>query len=267
MHIFGFVDNEVQDLRYDKKAGHCAGKPLVAGTISVGRAEAVSMGAMAIMFLAALAMRTPIAGLPLFAAIGMALIYNRYSKRIPMMDLAIAAWGFLFFLFGVMYVTGKDFHLDPLVLMVGIAVFLHFMFNNQILGGKKDLESDRKAGVRNFATTTDEAGFMRMAAVLKAGFLLAAGSAVMMIGSVPILLLFMLSLYFQFMYSIEALEDHPRPRMLKAMAVHEVAAYSVLPLIVAHWDPLVGLGLFVLPLGWFVAFNKLEYGTRLTPKV
>jgi len=147
-HYAGFALNEFFDERIDRLSGELSGKPLLAGDISAAWAKLSSVAAIsASLLLTWFFAPRPLAGLAINAgALALAVLYDSMGKRVPGMDVALAASAALGVLFGpVAY--GSEIGALPALLAAAFAVQL--LLQNTA-AGLKDLDQDALAGAVSF---------------------------------------------------------------------------------------------------------------------
>jgi 4-hydroxybenzoate polyprenyltransferase len=270
MHVYGFAQNELLDREIDEKAGHLNHKPLINGAIAKEQALKFTVVAFVLMFaiaLLGLSNREATTALVISAFFGT--FYNLTSKHIIFSDLLIGAWAYFLFIFGALTVApGGWASVGPVAIFLALMVFLQILYNNMILGGLKDKESDRLAGVKNFATLSSDTSVRAMGAILKMSIWIIALVLLTSLNSNPIFLMMMLVLIVIQASQILALRrDIKRGEMLRVMAIHEISTYAMFPLILSTamgWPAII---LIVIPVLFIVVFNRILWGTTLRPKI
>ena len=285
VHIFGFVHNEVMDLRFDRKNPRNREKPLVKGTISVRFARSLYLFSIIVaVLLMQFHFKQLEATLLLSIAILFGSIYNILGKRVPAMDISLAMWAFLYLLTGARAHAG----LSPEIYLFALLAGLQILFNNGIIGGLKDAIADREAGARTMAAEMrvrgDENGLtipatfkliswtIKLAQVASGLFLLYYFDVLRGLSKTGKITLFAIALLFAFIMIISqgiALEKKMvRMDMLRIFAVHEFATVCFTYAIAV---PFIGMTsavlLFLIPLLWFFSFNRFLYGTVFVPRV
>ena len=126
-HIYGFVINDVIDIRLDKLSKDLSARPLVRGSITRRAAVIFAISCMIGSFLLSLVFFSDmfrylvLAGI-LFIAYFLATVYNIASKKYPGMDLVLASAIFFFILFGA-WTIGAPTTLAYLVALIGVSRF------------------------------------------------------------------------------------------------------------------------------------------------
>jgi 4-hydroxybenzoate polyprenyltransferase len=286
-HFFGFVHNELADREVDAKAAYRRPKPLPQGEIPLSTAWALALaGLIAGLFWAFLLGMS--AGPWVFvlsaAAAALAAGYNVWGKSLVGGDLFLSG-SIACFVFSGAAVAG-DLHVifSTGAVLVASLTGLIIFFNNGFEGGFKDHESDKLGGKRTLINALRDRSakydspdgliiFAQMAVhgvmwVMVALMVMGPFSAgplyfdLARMGAAGAMVAMMAKLY------VRGIAAPERKRMLTLFAAHEMLAVLLFPLIlVPFFAPLLALALFVAPLLWFVAFNRVLYGTFAAPDV
>jgi 4-hydroxybenzoate polyprenyltransferase len=291
MHIYGFVMNEWADIEVDRASSDLQDKPLVSGEISPGEAKWTAIVAFALCFVPlALVTQDPMPHITLLCALMVAGAYDLWGKRLPL-DVLLAGSITLLLMVGAQALGGFDPNYAPhmtLLACVGGLQFLQNMYQNAIEGGIKDADHDAAAGARTYAAILGvrvnadgdmETGglFTNSALVMKAiqiVILLYTAVEVTDLSSEgsSTLLWVILFASIALMVVTASIMLPPvrfdRSRLKRLFSIHELATYAAILTVVV---PLVGgwvaLGLFLLPMVWFMAINRLLFGGSLEPGV
>lgn len=291
MHIFGFVLNEYCDIEVDRHAKLLLDKPLVSGRISpkkaltfVGIAFAVAYLLTILFFFSAYTI------LVLFLSTIFVIIYDVLGKKVPGLDISLAAGtGIFLILGGYAFLSNKpDAALPPLIYVFSFLVFLQILFNNAVEGGLKDVKSDASAGVRTLAMVLGvkpplkiNKGFKIFAYGIKIihllivwlvlinlqDFVASTINAPYLFGTYIFAALFSLAILYTTWNFLEN-EIGDREKLKRIFSIHEIStAYLVIIVLL----PIIGIGLtlflLVLPLFWYIGFNALLYGNPMCPNV
>jgi len=171
MHIYGFVQNEYEDMDVDKRSEHLQKKPLVSGAMGPKQAQRMIAGAFVLLLVigAYLVDLRLFPMIVLMASVLCGTLYNIYGKRMPL-DLVLGGWAGLLLLFGSLCVVDE---IKLLPLIFAGAAMLHITFNNSVEGGLKDIATDLRAGVKTLAVKLDvtekriSSGFIAYSLVVK----------------------------------------------------------------------------------------------------
>ena len=290
-HVFGFVLNEWADLEVDRASDDLRDKPLVSGAVPTLEAKRTAIVAAVATFpVLALVTIDPWAHMALLGAIAMGTGYDLYGKRVPL-DVLLAGSITLLLLTGAMALGDFDPNYAPhltLLACVGGLQFLQNLYQNAIEGGLKDADHDAKAGARTFAAVlgvrVGEGGELDGGKVFNASALLMKASHVSLLlytavevtdltdhGSSTVLWsLLVLSVTVMVVTTGLMLPpvEFERSRLKRVFSIHELATFAAIVVVIT---PLLGewvaLGLFLLPMVWFMAVNRLLFGGTLEPGV
>ena len=146
-HAFGFALNEYWDRDVDRLAADLSDKPLVSGDLDDSSALRFACACVVISLVAGFGAVGDSGGRAILVlAIALAALYNRFSKRWPFVDWAVAgAMGGLV-IFGGEMVGG----LSPLGWTITVLLVLQLLLQNT-LAHLKDLRQDAASGARNAA--------------------------------------------------------------------------------------------------------------------
>lgn len=291
LHIYGFVLNEWADVEVDRASPDLRHKPLVSGEISRKEAFWTAIVAGALSFVAlALVTLDPVTHLALLASVLVAGAYDLFGKKAPL-DVLLAGSITLLFLVGAMSLG----HFDPsydkhmtIFLCIGGLQFLQNLYQNAIEGGIKDADHDAAAGARTYGAllgvrVTEEGeletgwSFTNSAMIMKGvqiALLLYTAIEVTALGlmecstilwGVLIMAIFVMMVTSSMMLPPVRFD---RSRLKRIFSIHELATFAaimvvILPLI-GEWRTLI---LFLLPMVWFGAVNRLLFGGTLEPGV
>ena len=291
-HGWGFSMNEILDQEIDGKSGDLTNKPLVSGKVSSGQARVVSASFLilsgTVFIVAAFMTGAGILSIaaPFLLSTALGSLYNIYGKKVPLMDIPLSGWMFFLVVTGA-YAGGGDAASFPVgVWAVAIMGALHILYNNSVEGGMKDVDNDRSQGSRTLAVVSGacydgqkmSAGpAMRIWAVLLrvlfavSGMVFSlfiaseAGWGEWIVVLVSILGLLLISDSMSLMIRDRVIK---RRKLLGRFAVHEIGSFAFTLLVIM---PVLGpwwvMGLFILPLLWFMSMNRLLYGNGMVPGV
>lgn len=271
MHTYGFTMNELLDRKVDSKCGHLNHKPLVNGRASKEIATLIVVTSALMMFsITLIHYENYLAAEILLLSMVLGLAYNCTSKFIPFSDVFIASWAMSLMIYGFVLVGGS-FNEPAEILAISYMAFLQILFNNMILGGLKDRESDAKAGVRNFATTFKNGTFSMVAWGTKILFVAASMAALVVVGlGVAVPLMFVVAVI-QLLLALEIItcesRGGSRERMLKLMGMHEIATFSSFAIVMLAVSATAPILMMLIPTVWLIAMNRVLYKTTINPKV
>jgi len=290
-HVFGFVLNEWADLEVDRASEDLQDKPLVSGQVPPAEAKWTAIAAAGLAFVPlAVVSLDPWAHLALLGAILVGGAYDLWGKRLPL-DLLLAGSITLLLMAGALGLGDLDLgHARHLTLLacVGGLQFLQNLYQNAIEGGIKDADHDAVAGARTYAALlgvrigpegdlVSGPAFNGSAIAMKAlqiSLLLYTAVEVSDLpghGQGPLMGV-LLGLAISGMVVTTGLMLPPtrfdRARLRRTFSVHELSTFGAIMLVLA---PLIGpteaLGLFLLPMAWFMAVNRLLFSGALEPGV
>jgi 4-hydroxybenzoate polyprenyltransferase len=291
LHVFGFVLNEWADMEIDRASEDLQDKPLVSGEISPDEAKWTAIVAAGLTFVPlALVTLDPWPHAALLCSVLAAAAYDLWGKRFPL-DVVLAGSITFLMMAGVLALGNFDRDHGAHVTLLGCVAGLQFiqnLYQNAIEGGLKDADHDAAAGAKTYAALLGvrigDDGELRTG-----GFF--TNSALVMKAIQIVLLLytavevtdldahegsvFLWALLFAAiagMVVTTSLMLPPvgwdRSRLKRIFSIHELATFAAIILV---FVPLVGqwesLGLFLLPMVWFMAVNRLLFGGTLEPGV
>jgi 4-hydroxybenzoate polyprenyltransferase len=280
-HITGFVYNELCDLKIDKASDKLKGKPLVNGSVTVGRAKTIVIFSIVIIFMLTIVFfrERAIILIPIiFFTLLSGGLYDLFGKRFPHLDYFFAASIFFLAFYGGLSVT---YSFSSLAYIICALAFIQMLLQN-IVAGIKDVDHDYLAG--GISTP------LRMGVKIKGknilipkGFI-AYITSLKMIHVVLIFIPFYYKLiYFEnwqvylviilaaltifFMVKLLTAKFFSREKIMRAIGFHEMFAFMVVPLILFSYIGIVGaLILVFLPVVWLGVFLILLYG-KLMPEI
>ena len=281
-HVYGFVVNDIVDLRVDKLSSEISDRPLVSGTISKKNAWIFSIASMAMSLAIAsflsLQYYSFFPAMPLLIASALSItVYDFISKKYPAMDIFVGAGIFLLILYGAASV-GKPTELAWIVVLLGTIQVLFMQF---VAGGLKDAENDYRAKARTLAIkmgvrVENKKMFVPMSFKALAYFLQAMDVALIFISLIfifgfekSIVQISVLSILSVAMVAISAkllnMKKFDRNRARKLIGLHYYTNFSLVPIMLTPVNPWAALLVFV-PFGAFVLSNVTLHGTLLQPK-
>ena len=151
-HIYGFVINDVIDIKLDKLSKDLSARPLVRGSITRKRAAFFAISCLIGSFLLSFVFFSDLLGYAvlvciLLMAYFLATVYDIASKKYPGMDLVVASAIFFLILFGASTI-GTPTMLAYIVALIG---GIQVLFMNMINGAIKDIDHDKEGSANTVA--------------------------------------------------------------------------------------------------------------------
>jgi 4-hydroxybenzoate polyprenyltransferase len=280
-HAYGFVLNDVLDIRIDVLSKDLMARPLVNGSISRRKAVVFAVACMLAsfgltLFLLSEGTRYVSLLVVLATAFASATIYNVLSKKYPGMDIFVAGAVFFLILVGA-YAVGR---LTPLAWIVGVIGGLQVLFMNMINGAIKDIDHDKAGSARTLAIWLGarvQTGTLLLPLSFKTtGYAIEVSRTLLVflplvffapqlsIWIIPVLALFTL-LTFVSIHRLYSIKSYDRGRIRKGIGIIVIFMYATTPIMLSFLNPwflLVGL----VPPVWFVLSNLLLHNTVLEAK-
>lgn len=290
-HVYGFVLNEWADLEVDRASQDLGDKPLVSGRITPGEAKWTAVAAALLCFVPmALLTTDPWPHATLACAVLAAGAYDLWGKRFPL-DVVLAGSLTLILIAGAQAVGALDLSVPrhlTLLACVGGLQFLQNLYQNAIEGGIKDADHDAVAGARTYAAVLGvritEDGDVATGRVFTPSALVMKGvqMALLLYTAVkmtdlssqgfPGHLWLVLILALAVMVVTTSLMLPPvrfdRARLKRMFSIHELATFgAIMTVLVPLLGEEVAIGLFLLPMVWFMTVNRVLFGGTLEPGV
>ncbi len=280
-HIYGFVINDVIDIRLDKLSKDLSARPLVRGSITRRAAVVFAVSCMIVSFLLSLVFFSDLyrylvlAGILLLAYF-LATVYNVASKKYPGMDLVLASAIFFLILFGA-WTIGTPSKLAYIVALIG---GIQVLFMNMINGAIKDIDHDKEGSANTVAIRLGarvHAGFMVLPVSFKTtGYIIEMVRIVLIflpfviLGLSPslwqIALLVVLSFAtFYSIYRLFSIKTFDRAKIRKCIGIIVIFMYATAPIMLSSLNIYIILAALVQPL-WFFASNLVLHKTMFEPK-
>ncbi len=290
-HVYGFVLNEWADLEVDRASADLVGKPLVSGEIAPDEAKWTAIAAAVLCFVPmAVVTQDPMTHATLAGAVVLAAAYDLWGKRLPL-DVLLAGSITLLLIAGARAMGDFDASVPrhmTLLACVGGLQFLQNLYQNAIEGGIKDADHDAAAGARTYAAVlgvsiTEDGevqtgwAFTNSALVMKGvqiALLIYTAVEVTYLSSHASgdLLWVVLVLAIAGMVVTTSLMLPPvrfdRSRLKRVFSIHELMTFAaIMTVLVPLLGAWVALGLFLLPMVWFMVVNRALFGGTLEPGV
>lgn len=299
-HVYGFVLNEVVDVKVDAKASALSEKPLVKESIGRGRALAVAvfqipfLVLLGILFFGADAVSLTI----LFSSILLATVYDLKGKRFPfcpiLADIVLGLSISLLYLYGVVVVQLDvnqclDLAALNLPLLLACPPGLHLIFMNSVTGGLKDLDHDLLGGAQTtvnwlganltganqlyipralkiYALGLEGLWLLLLALPVPLGWLFY--TAAELTTTVIVLIGLSVVVFATVARCLRSWSTFDRERLKRLFFQHEILAYWAFPILLWFYlGAARASAMMLLPVIWYVACNLALYGRPLPPTV
>ncbi len=291
-HVYGFVINDLVDIKVDKLSNELFARPLVSGSISRKKAAIFAVACMIASFVLSILFYKELVSYILLISIlifayTLATIYNFASKKYPGMDFFVAGAIFFLILFGAAVTASIEQLLsNPLIWIVALIGALQVLFMNMINGAIKDIDHDAKGlantlaiklgaktrkGIITLPTSFKTVGY---AVELTRSFLIflpfliltpfnQVGELNILLRIAALILLTIITLYS--IYKLFCIKNFDRNLIRKWIAIIVIVMYSTTPIMLSSLNLYFILVAFVPPL-WFISSNIVLHGTVLEPK-
>ncbi len=276
---WGFVHNDLYDLKLDALSKDLSSRPLVAGTINEQGAKLFILATLATLTLWLFFTSTTfILSMMIMAlAILCAGTYNMFSKSIPGLDFIFALSSALLCFLGGVYTTpistipAENFQT---LIMVSFFIFIEFSIFN--MGSTlKDVENDYTGGAKNISmllgVKVNSSGELHTPVIFKAILLflkLCSIGIVLFLTSqlcgtvLQLIIICVCGLSFFATYKSISLRLYDRQKFGKLWVQQDATSKCILPLL---FIPIAGYYWFslllLLPVFWFLFFIKVLYGS------
>jgi 4-hydroxybenzoate polyprenyltransferase len=288
IHIFGEILNDYMDYDIDKANVELLEKPLVSGDVS--KRSALIGLILCFIFLILVIVFSKFNNLSIILFIIGAttgIIYQLISKKWLHSAILLAFYVFFIILFGAAYAGAYDniLFIPPLVYVLSILGFFQLWINTAILGHIKDIKNDSEYGAKTFPMLFGvkvEGEGKTPKLIIPMGF----RTLVIFIQIINLIVAFLPIIYYKKFYdgsinlfllsfslvilSVIILVSmiktmrfklFERNKLMKIMAVREIATYFLAPVLLL---PLIGEVMTIIyiffPLIWFIIVNKLISG-------
>jgi 4-hydroxybenzoate polyprenyltransferase len=280
-HIYGFVINDVIDIRVDKLSKELSARPLVRGSITRGRAAVFAISCMVVsFFLSFIFFSDLLSYLLLFGillvAYFFATIYDVASKRYPGMDVFVTGAIFFLILFGASTI-GTPTLLAYIVALIGS---IQVLFMNMINGAIKDIDHDKQGSANTIAIRLGanvHAGVMTLPLSFKTmGYLIETVRVILIfipfvfldlqfqLWQIP-LLVFLVIITFFSIHKLYSLKTFDRTRIRKLIGIIVIFMYATTPVMLSSLNIFIILVALIPPF-WFFASNLVLHKTVFEPK-
>jgi 4-hydroxybenzoate polyprenyltransferase len=145
-HIFVFVQNDYYDVEVDRHSKYVVQRPLTSGRISRTNARFLYLGSFFISLVLACVFFFSVRSLVvLLLSFLLMTLYNRFSKRLPLMEYVLGAAVFLYGIYGALTVSDQ---VSFFAIIISSVAFLQWIFSVGVSANLKDVEFDTKLGIR-----------------------------------------------------------------------------------------------------------------------
>ena len=282
-HAYGFVLNDILDLKIDALSRDLIARPLVKGSITRRQASAFAvvcllMSLLLSVFFYTTASRYLVLLFILFMAYALATVYDILSKKYPGMDLFVAGAVFVLILFGA--ATVGQIAKTPLPWIVALIGGLQVLFMNMINGAIKDIDHDEDGRANTLAIWLGarvHAGDLLLPLSFKTtGYLIEVSRTILVFlplviltpnlsfWLLPLLILFTFLTFF-FIYRLYSIKIFDRARIRRGIALIVIFMYATTPIMLSYLNPKILLIALIPPI-WFVLTNILLHNPVLEPK-
>ena len=280
-HIFGFVLNDVIDIKIDSLSEDLSARPLVSGKITRKKAFYFVIFCLILSLILSIFFYNNTRGFVfilsiLIMAYIFATIYNIASKKYPGMDFFVAGAVFFLILFGASTI-GTPTSLAWIVAFIG---GLQVLFMNLINGAIKDIDHDLDGKANTLAiklgTRINRGKIILPSSFKTIGYLIETGRIFFIfvpflffshpyylwqIGIISILII----LTFFSIYHFFSITNFNRDRIRRSIGVIVILMYMTTPVMLSSLN-LIILILAIIPPVWFIICNIIIHNTILEPK-
>jgi 4-hydroxybenzoate polyprenyltransferase len=283
-HTYGFVLNDIFDIRLDQLSKDLAMRPLVNGSITRRNATFFAFACLILSFILTIFFYTKLNAyliivFVLMVAFVFATVYDVLSKKYPGMDLFVAGAVFFLILFGASTV-GRPSVLSWIVALIG---GLQVLFMNMINGAIKDIDHDKDGRAHTVAIWLGakvHAGIIALPLSFKStGYLIEIGRMLLIfipftpfvtpslslsLWQIALLVIFEV-LIFVSIYKLYSIKTFDRARIRKGIGIIVIFMYATTPIMLSSLNIFIILVALVPPL-WFFFSNLALHKTIFEPK-
>ncbi|DAC73179.1 MAG TPA: hypothetical protein DSN98_01260 [Thermoplasmata archaeon] len=280
-HAYGFILNDIIDIKVDKLSNDLKARPLVRGSISRRRAAFFAISCMVGSFLLSLVFFSELLNYVflffiLLTAYFFATVYDVASKKYPGMDIFVAGAVFFLILFGASTI-GTPTTLAYIVALIG---GLQVLFMNMINGAIKDIDHDKEGSANTIAIRLGahiHAGIIALPLSFKTtGYLIEIARMTLIfipfvclglhpsIWQISLLVLLAVVTFFS-IYKLYSIKTFDRTRIRKSIGIIVIFMYATTPVMLSSLNSYIMLVALIPPL-WFFGSNLLLHKTIFEPK-
>jgi len=280
-HSYGFVLNDVIDIKVDKLSKDLIARPLVRGSITRGRAAFFAVSCMIGSFLLSLVFFSELRRyifliLILLLAYFFATVYDIASKKFPGADLFLAGAVFFLILFGASTI-GTPTKLAYVVALIG---GIQVLFMNMINGAIKDIDHDEEGSANTVAIRLGakvRAGIIALPLSFKTtGYLIEILRITLIflpfvflglspsLWQIALLVVLAIATFFS-IYKLYSIKIFDRSRIRKLIGIIVIFMYATTPIMLCSLNIYIILVALIPPL-WFFGSNLVLHKTVFEPK-
>jgi 4-hydroxybenzoate polyprenyltransferase len=283
-HSYGFVLNDIMDIKVDVLSKDLTARPLVKRSITRRNATYFALfcmiGSFLLSFIFFLDLRNYFSLiLTLSLAYFFATIYNITSKKYPGMDLFVSCAIFFLILFGASTI-GTPTTLAYLVALIG---GLQVLFMNMINGAIKDIDHDKEGNANTIAIRLGaniHDGIITLPLSFRTiGYLIEIGRILLIfIPFTPflmpalhlsfwqlVILMIFEVLIFIFIHKLYSIQTFDRTHIRKSIGIVVIFMYATTPIMLSSLNIYIAL-IALIPPFWFIGSNFLLHKTVLESK-
>jgi 4-hydroxybenzoate polyprenyltransferase len=277
-HAYGFALNDYLDIKIDRGSLELSERPLVRGSISRKEALYFIFTSMLFAFLLCAIFFPNITTLIILGTSSILVtLYNLINKKLPGVDVILAASIFTLVLFGGYAPKNTVESLTYLIAGMGA---VQVLFMNAVLGGLKDIEHDKQTLSKTSASSLGVAiknkrleisHKFRICAFGIEAFHLSLAFVPFIFLQLPyhlwlISLLVIVSAIILYLTKlILSIEHFERQRLRRLVGIHYMVSYSLAPLVLASLSFYI-LFLIIIPPAFFIGSNLVLHRTYLNPQ-
>ena len=284
-HSYGFVLNDIMDIKLDKLSKELVARPLVSGLINRRRALWFAIACMVVSFILSfyffqeLITFLPVISILILAYV-LATVYDVGSKKYPGMDFFVSSAVFFLIIFGAATVSYDRLFTTPLAWIVAFIGGIQVLFMNMINGAIKDIDHDAKGMANTLAIklgATTKGGMVSLPFSFKAlGYLIElARSGLIFLPfivyrhpynyiQIGFLLIFTLCTFF-IIFRLFSIKTFDRNKIRKHIGLIVICMYATTPIMLSSLNPYIVLAAVIPPL-WFILSNLVLHHTVFEPK-
>ena len=283
-HSYGFVLNDIIDIKVDKLSKDLIARPLVQGSITRKHAAFFAVFCVIGSFLLSLVFFSELRSyiylfLILLLAYLFATVYDIASKKYLGMDLFVAGAVFFLILFGASTI-GTPTTLAYIVALIG---GLQVLFMNMINGAIKDIDHDKEGSANTIAIRLGaniHAGIIALPLSFKTtGYLIEIGRMLLIfipftpfvipslhlsLWQIVFLVIFEVLIFIS-IYKLFSIKTFDRTRIRKSIGIVVIFMYATTPIMLSSLNIYIALVALIPPL-WFCGSNLVLHKTVFEPK-